>query len=86
VFKLILILFGAAVGAAGTASWLLSEPESPAASPVPTDPASLQARRQDLIARLRESLADGQRVGGETEARLRRELEAYRSGTRPAAS
>lgn len=85
-FKLILVLFGAAVGAAGTTSWLLAEPESPAAPQLPTDTASLQARWQDLNLRVREALAEGQRVGGETEARLRRELDTYRSGSRPALS
>jgi hypothetical protein len=84
--KLILLLFGGAAGAAGATAWLVSEPGSPHVPTIPTDSESLQARLADLQVRLREALAEGDRAGRETEERLRRDLEAYRRGARPAAS
>lgn len=84
--KVILLLFGSALGATGATAWLVSEPSSPNESVVPTDSESLQARLAELRIRLNEALAEGERAGRETEERLRRDLEAYRRGATPAAS
>ncbi len=65
-------VFGLAGGAAGTAAWLLSDPDQRAvnASTVSASPGS---RVEVLKARVAEALADGQRAGAETESRFSRE-------------
>ncbi len=78
--KLLLLLVGLSAGAAGAASWLLSLPETPAEPAVPASPDSLQARVDLLRSRLSQAVAEGERVGGETESRLKVELDAYRRG------
>lgn len=78
--KLLLLLFGVGAGAAGTASWLLSLPETPAEPAVPAGPDSLQARVDLLRGRLNQAVAEGERTGAETERRLKVELDAYRRG------
>lgn len=84
-FKILLVLVGAAAGAVGSTSWLLSDPSRPGAPTFPTNPDSLQARWQDLKSRVGQSLADGEAAKEDTEQRLRRELDAYRKGARPTA-
>lgn len=84
-FKLILLLFGVALGAGGTTAWLLSEP-GVGAPPAGSLGGSLQERLKELTDRFNAAKAEGERVGGETEQRLRRELDVYRSGNRPAAA
>lgn len=76
--KLIVFLLGLAVGGSGAVSWLLSEPDAPHSSSPPLDRDSLQARLVDLQVRFRAALAEGERAGGETEERVRREFDAYR--------
>lgn len=78
--KMLLLLFGAGAGAAGTASWLLSLPETPEEPAVSASPDSLQARLNLLRGRLAEAVAEGERAGAETERRLNAELDAYRRG------
>lgn len=84
-FKVVLILLGAAVGASGASAWLLSEPYAPAGS-TPTAPDALEGRAQTLSARIKQAVADGQRAGSDTEDRLKRELDMYRRGVRPPTS
>lgn len=84
-FKLVLIVLGAAAGATGASAWLLSEPTVPAGS-TPTAPDALQVRPQVLNARIKQAVADGQKAGRDTEDRLRRELDMYRRGDRPPTS
>ena len=81
-FKLALVLLGAAAGAAGASAWLLSEPSVPG-GPAPAVPDFLQGHLQNLSARVNQAVADGQRAGRETEERLRRELDTYRRGGSP---
>ena len=78
--KLLLLLFGAAAGAAGASTWLLGEPEIPADGTPQMAPQSLQARVRTAQARLLAALQEGRVAGAATEARLRQELETYRKG------
>jgi hypothetical protein len=78
--KLLLLLIGFAGGAAGTASWLLSSPETASEPAVPTTPGSVRARVELGRTRISEAIAEGQRAGAETEQRLKRELDSYRRG------
>jgi hypothetical protein len=78
--KLLLFVGGLAAGAAGTASWLLSEPDSAGAPSPGTDGESLQARLEVLKSRLREAQQEGARAGQNTEEQLRHKLDAYRKG------
>ena len=73
-FALISILAGAAVGAAGTTAWLLSEP----GPGLPTTPNALNDRLAILQTRFKEAVAEGQQAGAATEARLQGELDAMR--------
>lgn len=82
-FKLILLLLGLAAGAGGATAWLLSEPGVGGATAPPGN--TLQARLQELQERFNAAKAEGERVGGQTEQQLRRELDAYRGGKRTAA-
>lgn len=85
-FKLLLFLVGLAGGAAGATSWLLSEPGAGStASTAGEQPAagdSLEARVQRVKLRVGEALQEGAQAQAQTEQRLRRELDAYRKGTR----
>jgi len=87
--KVILFVLGLAAGAAGAVSWLLSEPGATAAPLTTADSLQdrLRARLQELRSRFGEALVEGERVGGATETRLRRELDGYRSAAgRPVTS
>jgi len=74
--KILLFLVGLAGGAAGAASWLLSEP--PIKRPLPL-PEELQTRVKDLQVRFDAALAEGKQQRTLTEDRLKRELDVYRS-------
>lgn len=78
--KLLLLLVGFAGGAAGTASWLLSLPESPSEPVIPASAQTLQERVDVVRARAAQAIAEGQRAGAETEKRLKAELDSYRRG------
>jgi len=78
--KLLLFVGGLAAGAAGTASWLLSEPDSATAASPGTGGESMQARLELLRLRLREAQREAARAGQHTEEHLRRKLDAYRKG------
>jgi hypothetical protein len=78
--KLLLLLIGLGSGAAGTASWLLSLPETPSEPAVPTSADSLQARIESVRMRLSQAIAEGQRAGADAEQRLKLELDSYRKG------
>lgn len=85
-FKLLLVILGFAGGAAGAIAWLLSEPGSETVPPRATAD-GLQVRLDDVKARFREAMAEGEQAGTQTEQRLRRELAAYRKNPdRPAVS
>jgi hypothetical protein len=78
-FKLILFVLGAAVGAGAATAWLTSEPESgTASSGIPAE--TLQPRLEDLKARIQAAQVEGERAGQYTEEHLRRRLDAYRKG------
>jgi hypothetical protein len=86
VLKVLVFLFGLAAGGSGAAAWLLSEP-GPAAPPSPPlAPESLEVRLSALRIRFQQALAEGERAGGETEERLRRELGDYRKNPERAAA
>lgn len=78
--KLLLFVGGLAAGAAGTASWLLSEPDSATAASPAAGGESMQARLQLLKLRLREAQQEATRASQQTEEQLRRKLDAYRKG------
>ncbi len=78
--KLLLFVGGLAAGAAGTASWLLSEPDSATAAPPGTNGESMQARLELLKLRLREAQQEAAIASRHTEEDLRRKLDAYRKG------
>jgi hypothetical protein len=71
IYGFILGLLG---GAAGTVAWLLSEPASGAGT-------SPQSRWNELKARFARSVEEGKAAGGETEERLREDLDARRHGS-----
>lgn len=78
--KLLLFVGGLAAGAAGTASWLLSEPDSATAVSPGTNGESMQARLELLKLRLREAQQEAAIASQHTEEDLRRKLDAYRKG------
>jgi hypothetical protein len=78
--KLLLFMSGLAAGAAGTASWLLSEPDSATAASPGTGGESVRARLELLKLRLREAQQEAARASQHTEEQLRRKLDAYRKG------
>ena len=83
-FKLGLFVLGVTAGAAGVASWLLSEPSPPDPAIPPSQPSSadsLEARLAMLKTRVRTALAEGERDRQSTEEHLRRKLDAYRRGS-----
>jgi hypothetical protein len=82
--KVLLLVVGTVVGAAGATSWLLSEPEGSSGLALPVGNEALQQRWNDLQSRLQEAANDGKRAGEQTEERLRRELDLYRAGEKPA--
>jgi len=71
--KLVLFLIGLAMGAGGTAAWLLSEPgpSVPAGAP-------MAERLNELKRRFNAARAEGQIAAKEAENRVRHEFEAYR--------
>lgn len=77
-FKLALVLIGAAAGAAGATGWLLGFRVGANGGPTLSG-TSLETVKVQFEAALKE----GQRRGAETEERLRRELAAYRQGAGP---
>jgi hypothetical protein len=80
IMKLLLLLLGLGSGAAGTASWLLSLPETPSEPLVPASPDSVQARVNSVRTRVAQAVAEGRRAGADTEQRLKTELDSYRKG------
>lgn len=84
--KVALFLLGAASGATGVASWLLSDSETFHGTLSPMRPESMRERWQALDARIHEAITEGRQAGAETEARLRQEFDVYRRGQRPATS
>lgn len=84
--KILLFVLGAVAGGTGATSWLLSEPDTSSAPALPVGNEAMQARWQELRGRVQEAIAEGQRAGNQTEQRLRRELDAYRNGQRPASA
>lgn len=82
--KLVGFLLGVAGGAAGTAAWLLSEPDGANSATMAASPAD---RVSELKARFQVALEEGHRAGAETENRIRHEFESYRRHPdRPATS
>ncbi len=81
--KVLLVLLGVTTGALGSLYWLIGVPEGNAGGGT-REAGTLQERWETLRARLEEAILEGERVGKETEERLRLDLEAYRKGARPA--
>jgi hypothetical protein len=80
-FKLVLVALGVVGGAAGSASWLLSESDAPLSS------TALPERLQLLKTRFAAAWAEGSIAGQDTENRVRHELDTYRlHPDRPATS
>ena len=87
--KLTKFVVGAAMGTAGVAAWILSDPDRDVGAEGATSslPDALGLRAQVLRERLTAALEEGQRAGTETENRMRRELDTYRQNPdRPATS
>jgi hypothetical protein len=78
--KLLLVLFGAGGGAAGAASWLLSQPETPSEPVIPASGDGIKERVDLVRARLLQAVAEGRLAGEQTEVQLKQQLEAYRKG------
>ncbi len=81
-FKVFMLLFGIASGAAGATAWLLSEPGA-ASARLASAPNPIADRFGEVQVRFREALAEGKVAGAETETRLRAQLNTYR---RPSAA
>ena len=73
-------IVGLALGAAGAASWLTSEPEPGASPHASGNP--LEARVSELKARVTRALAEGKQAGAGTEDRMRQELQNRRQAAR----
>ncbi|MGH2448672.1 MAG: hypothetical protein ACRDFS_08750 [Chloroflexota bacterium] len=73
-FKIVVFLLGVTAGAAGATGWLLGE--------VP-EPEGAEHGIGSILPSLRQAVAYGERAGGRAEARLHRELDAYRTGSLP---
>jgi hypothetical protein len=79
-FKLLLLLFGFAGGAAAATSWLLSEPGTAEGAATPAAPGSVNARVDELRGRINIALEVGRDEAIRSEHRLKAELDAYRKG------
>jgi hypothetical protein len=76
VLKLVAFLVGALFGALGAVSWLLGEPGT--GSRGLAAPGTLGMRVQEIEARFRTALAEGERAGREKEEQLQQRLASYR--------
>jgi hypothetical protein len=79
--KLMTLLLGIGVGAAGGIAWLLSEPGTMSAPNGAGTSGGPMGRVRALKARLALALADGKIAGAATEVRLQRELDVDRGHT-----
>jgi hypothetical protein len=80
-FKLMTLLLGIGVGAAGGIAWLLSEPGTMSPPNGAGTSGGFTGRVSALKARLAQAAADGKIAGSATEVRLQRELDVDRGHT-----
>jgi ElaB/YqjD/DUF883 family membrane-anchored ribosome-binding protein len=81
-FKMLTLVVGLAIGAAGAAAWLLSSPED---APANSSSTPAEGKVGELKARVQQALEEGKRAAADTESRLRQELDAYRTRSDPPA-
>ncbi|MGH2442246.1 MAG: hypothetical protein ACRDFX_03660 [Chloroflexota bacterium] len=80
-------VLGVAGGAAGTAAWLLTEPDAGSERPwYGGDSPSIPGRVNALQTRFQEAVAAGKLAGAERQTQVRNELETYRGHPERAAT